>query len=113
MPTEPETGTVYVLVRTDLGESQRLVQAVHAVAGLIGNHPGGHVEEWAIHGGTLVALGVEHEQAVWDWSTEPDLEHLPGFVFCEPDLGGEPTAFAVFDYPGGSLRKIFRLLPLL
>lgn len=119
MPNDAGTdvGTVYVLVRTDLGKSQQLVQAVHAVAALVGHfYYVPDVLEWAANGGTLVAVGLATSGELLRWRMELTQEcpEAPLVSFHEPDLENYMTAVAIFARRGDRRpRHALRLLPLL
>lgn len=89
-----------VVVRKDLSRSQQIVQAGHALAELVyyaasdGHAP---MERWVEQDKTLIVLGARDLQHLKDIHgyVKDRFEHR---VFHEPDIGGEPTALAI--YPG-------------
>lgn len=92
---------LYVLVRKDLSESYRAVQAGHAVA------------EWLLHNQSwqnevLIYLGVRDEFSLDRWADKLDRKGIRWIGFREPDIGNQLTAIASV-----SDGKIFRNLELL
>ena len=80
--TEPK---MYVLVRNDLAPGLQMAQACHAAAYLAAEnalllyqHP------------TMIVLGVSKDE-LYNESLKNE-----GFIFIEPDLGYEETAFACY-----------------
>ena len=78
---------LYVLVRKDLPESYRSVQAGHAVA------------EWLLcdqtwKNETLVYLGVKDENELMSWKERLDFKNKKYAAFREPDIGNQLTAIA-------------------
>jgi len=92
---------LYVLVRKDLPESYRAIQAGHAVA------------EWLLHdrswnNETLIYLITKDESTLNRWVDKLDFRGIKWVGFREPDIGNQLTAIAVL-----SDGKIFRNLELL
>lgn len=92
---------LYVIVRKDLSESYRAVQAGHAVA------------EWLLHdrswnNETLIYLGVEDENDLLRWADRLDFKNIKYIGFNEPDINNELTAIATVCNDG-----IFKRLKLL
>jgi len=92
---------LYVLVRKDLPESYRAVQAGHAVA------------EWLLHdqswrNETLIYLTVANESSLYRWADKLDRKEIKWIGFKEPDIGNQLTAIASV-----SDGRIFRNLELL
>ena len=78
---------LYVIVRKDLSESYRAVQAGHAVA------------EWLLHdqswkNETLIYLGVENETDLLRWVDKLNFKDIKHIGFNEPDINNELTAIA-------------------
>ena len=78
---------LYVIVRKDLSESYRAVQAGHAVA------------EWLLHdqswkNETLIYLGVENETDLLRWGNKLNFKGIKYVGFNEPDINNELTAIA-------------------
>lgn len=78
---------LYVIVRKDLSESYRAVQAGHAVA------------EWLLHdqtwkNETLIYLGVEDESDLLRWADRLNFKGIKYTGFNEPDINNELTAIA-------------------
>lgn len=80
---------LYVIVRKDLSESQRAVQAGHAVAEFLLRGPS---SEWS--NGTLVYLGVKGLRQLEHLKFKLDRRNIPYTEFREPDIGNETTAIA-------------------
>lgn len=92
---------LYVLVRNDLPQSYKAVQAGHAVA------------EWLLHdqtwrNETLVYLGVNDENELLDWKERLDYRNIKYVAFREPDIGNELTAIATLT--GGKIFKKLKLI---
>lgn len=92
---------LYVLVRKDLPESYRAVQAGHAVA------------EWLLHdrswnNETLIYLSVPNEVGLYRWADKLCRRKINFVGFKEPDIGNQLTALAVLND-----GKIFKNLELL
>jgi hypothetical protein len=95
---------LYVLVRKDLSVSQQAVQAGHAVAEyLLG---GFNESQW--DNGTLVYLGVKNRGQLERWMSRLRDRDVKFAVFCEPDIGNEPTAIATTE--GKELFKKLNLV---
>lgn len=96
---------LYVLVRADLSRSQQAVQAGHAVVEWIkaeackfdwdGREIKTRPWRWGWEGQTLIYLKAENLKDL-TFCYEECEDAVP---FHEPDIGGEMTAFAVFDPP--------------
>lgn len=88
---------LFILCRRDLSPSQRAVQCVHAMAGLmlhrINISPA--LLEWAEYHHTLALLGVEGEKELLQWRQLLNDAGVPSFTFYEEDLNNEATAIAV------------------
>ena len=98
---------LYVLVRKDLSRSQQAVQAGHAVAEYLKQHPN---TEW--QNGTLVYLVVYNERHLADMAKQLLGEGYAAkdiVGFHEPDRDNEMTAFAVL----GNGTPMFQDLPLM
>lgn len=92
---------LYVIVRKDLSESYRAVQAGHAVA------------EWLLHdqtwkNETLIYLGVEDESDLLRWADSLNFKGIKYTGFNEPDINNELTAIATV-----CNDKVFNRLELL
>ena len=80
---------LYVVVRKDLSESQRAVQAGHAVAEFLLRGPNSN---WS--NGTLVYLGVKGLRQLENLKFKLDRRDISYVEFREPDIGNETTAIA-------------------
>lgn len=92
---------LYVIVRKDLSESYRAVQAGHAVA------------EWLLHdqtwqNETLIYLGVEDRKDLLRWVDKLNFKGIKYIGFNEPNINNELTAIATVCNDG-----IFNRLKLL
>jgi len=94
---------LYVLVRKDLPESYRAVQAGHAVAQWILCD---HDQLWLNE--TLVYLGVDNEEDLMYWKDKLYYKNINYEEFREPDIGNQLTAIATL-----TDGKIFRKLKLI
>ena len=94
---------LYVLVRGDLSRSQQAVQAGHAVAEFLLEHPS---TEW--NNGILVYLKVRNKEHLHEWFDKILESGEPLAWFKEEDIGNEVTAIAALD-----VEKLVRDLPLL
>jgi hypothetical protein len=80
---------LYVIVRKDLNDSQRAVQAGHAVAEFLLRGP---FTKWK--NGTLVYLGVDDLFQLEKLKYQLRLNDISFVEFKEPDIGNETTAIA-------------------
>jgi hypothetical protein len=94
--SQPRNPAMYVLVRSDLGPGYQIAQAGHAIAYLsaedalrLYQHP------------TMIVLNVKDEAELLSYA------NTQGFLFREPDLDEQATAFAVY-----STGEEFSQLPL-
>lgn len=94
---------LFVLVRSDLKGSSPAVQAGHAVAQWMLEHP----RTWENE--TLVYLNVGSMQDLQRWIDKIYYKDLDFATFKEPDLDNEVTAVACLT----DKRNIFNNLPLL
>lgn len=85
---------MYVLVRRDLAETYRCVQAGHALVQYAMEHPRGNLL-W--NNTTLLYLGVRNLNELREWIYKLKERKKVFSVFCEPDLDGHPTAVACYD----------------
>ena len=90
-----------MLVRKDLPESYRAVQAGHAVAAWL-------LRDRSWNNETLIYLSVPNEASLYRWANKLDLKGVNWVDFREPDIGNQMTAMAVL-----SDGKIFKNLKLL
>lgn len=95
---------LYVLVRADLAPAYQAVQAGHAVAQFMLDHPG----VW--NNATLVYLSVSDEQDLVFWYQRAREYASHSTIFREPDLEDAATAAAFFGHP---LKNLLRRVPLL
>ncbi len=95
---------LYVLVRGDLTPSQSAVQAGHAVAQYLLDHPG---TSWT--NGYLIYLRLDNEDHLHRWRNKLDRRGHRYSCFHEEDLAGQATSIATVDRKGG----LFKGLPLL
>lgn len=80
---------LYVLIRNDLPKNYQAVQAGHAVAQFVLDHP----DKWKNE--TLVYLRVDGENDLVDWNIYLHQYFSESYsCFYEPDLDGELTALA-------------------
>ena len=100
---EPQIRYIYVIVRRDLSGSQVTVQAVHAAI----ESARKFIKSDDVHP-HLVLCGVSSiikllnaEQYLKDIGVEY-------CVFCEPDIGNEPTAIATEPLSGDIRKKMSR-----
>ena len=98
---------MYVLIRKDLDPSYQAVQAGHALAQFMLEHPD-QAQDWDNH--TLIYLRVKNEDELKKWWMKIDNmeEDAPYSTFREPDIGNELTAIAT--YGNGELYRKLRLL---
>jgi len=94
---------LFVLVRRDLKESYQAVQAGHALAEFLLQHPD---TQW--DNGTLIYLGVNNEKELHKWMGKLQLRCIDYESFTEPDIGDQITALAC-----AGNDKIFKSLKLL
>ena len=94
---------LYVIVRKDISDSQRAVQAGHAVAEFLLRGP---FTEWK--NGTLVYLGVDNLFQLEKLKYQLTLNDISFVEFKEPDIGNETTAIATDRY-----SKLFKKINLL
>lgn len=80
---------LYVLVRKDLPQSYRAVQAGHAVAEYLLRGPD---TSWS--NGTLIYLGVKGLFQLEKWVYRLEAAKVSFVTFREPDIGDELTALA-------------------
>jgi len=107
---------MYVLVRKDLPGTQPAVQAGHALAQYLLEHPDmvGFEGKDIWVNGTLIYLGIPNKSDLIDWVVKmQEREDISYSEFFEPDIGDELTAVAALDYPDGRLEKLFKNLDLL
>lgn len=81
---------MYVLVRNDLSNSQKAVQAGHALAEYLIRYP---TTEWG--NGTLIYLKVRNESTLKVWVDKLEKDNKTYSKFYEPDIGNQLTAVAV------------------
>lgn len=100
---------LYVVIRKDLTDSQKAVQAGHALADFLRKNPN---TKW--DNGTLVYLVVRNENALklqLQFLGISDFHNNNEYgYFYEPDLNNELTAFAVY---GENVSNVLRNLRLL
>ena len=103
---------LYVLVRTDLDRSSSAVQAGHAVAQFMIEHPDC---DW--NNSYLIFLKVNSLEQLMNWKSKLDACELPErdstllkcSDFREPDLNNELTALAVYGVDANLFKRL-RLL---
>ena len=101
---------MYVLVRSDLPKTQPAVQAGHALAGYLLEHP--NANDWG--NGTLVYLGVSSEEELLTWAEKLSDVGVVYSIFREPYYDNEATALASLCFCDEKvLRKLLKDLPLL
>ena len=83
---------MYVLVRNDLSNSQKAVQAGHAVAQYLLTKPD---TQW--DNGTLIYLGVRDETELNLWTARLTKSGVFNVGFREPDIGDQLTAVALVE----------------
>ena len=104
MPTEKPL-KMYVLVRRDLSETYRNVQAVHAVAQYSLEGDQELYRRWG--NSTLVHLAVGNLGSLRRWADTLEEKGKKFVPFKEPDLDDQITAIACVD-----TGEIFKKLPL-
>ena len=92
---------LYILVREDLDPSYRMVQGMHAVAGLTSRI--GLNEETP-----FVCLLTKDMNALLKWESNISRSEIPAYIWAEPDLNDEVTAIACHT----ESKKIFKNLHL-
>jgi hypothetical protein len=102
--TYMEYPRLYVLIRNDLDPRYAAVQAGHAVA------------EWCLwrdgwENKTLIYLGVPDAESLLRWEKKLELRDIDYKIFCEPDIGNQPTALATCIWNKND-SKIFQKLEL-
>lgn len=100
MPIQPK---MYVLVRSDLSETYRLIQGSHALAQYALDFPE-NFKTW--NNATIVFLKVKNLLELKQWHDKLSGEKIHR-SFCEPDLEGQLTAIACYDT--GELFKHLKL----
>ena len=101
-----EHGYVYVIVRTDLSNSQQAVQSCHAVIEMtrenkiVGEHP------------SVIICGVKSEDKLKNAISRLQDNNVFFKEFREPDIGHQLTAVATEPIYGDD-RKIFRKYQLI
>lgn len=80
-----------MLIRQDLDPAYQSVQAGHAVAQFMLEHP----DEWKNE--YLIYLHVNDIEALARWEWKIQEKDKPYSIFIEPDIGNQPTAIAVKD----------------
>ena len=98
---------MYVLVRKDLPNVQKAVQAGHAVAEFLLKFPYKNQYNW--NNGVLVYLVVKDEHELGWWDHKLHKKSIAHMSFREPDLNNEMTALAAVT---GS-EDLFKKLQLL
>jgi len=98
---------MFVLVRKDLSNIQKAVQAGHAVAEFLLKFPYKNQYNW--NNETLVYLAVKDKNELSWWEHKLHKKSIAHISFKEPDLNDEPTALAAVT---GS-EDIFKKLKLL
>ena len=94
-----------MLVRTDLKRSSSAVQAGHAVAQFLIEHPDC---DW--NNGYLIYLKVRSLEQLENWKSKMDKEeNIIMSYFSEPDLNNELTAIAVHGVDANLFKRL-RLL---
>lgn len=92
-PRPPREPRLYVLVRADLPPGYQMAQACHAVSYLAADN------RLALYQHPVISvLNVRDEDELLSESRKAMIEpgSPEGFMFREPDLGGEATAFACY-----------------
>lgn len=87
---------MYIFCRKDLRKNYQAVQAGHALAQFLIQHPS-QAKEWNNH--TLIYLGVENEQELIREYEYMKSHNLICEIFSEPDIGNQYTAFATYTEP--------------
>lgn len=100
---------LYILIRKDLSNSYRTVQAGHAVAEWMLQHSQlPETQEWG--NGTLIYLDVEDEKELELWTQRLDRRDIKWVGFREPDIGNQLTTIACLtDSKIFSNLKLFKL----
>ena len=98
---------MFVLVRKDLPNIQKAVQAGHAVAEFLLKFPYKNQYNWS--NGTLVYLAVKDKNELGWWDHKLHKKSIAHMTFKEPDMNNEMTALAAVT---GS-EDLFKKLQLL
>ena len=89
--SQSENPRLYVLVRSDLDATYRMVQGMHAVAAHTLQYP----NEWKNE--TIVVCKVKHEAALENWLFKLQNHDRKFTYFHEPDIDNQLTALATVD----------------
>lgn len=95
---------LYIVVRADLPAGLQLAQGCHALQAFNDQHRGA-VTHWK---GNLVVLQTPNMASLVNVLGDIQRSGIPCVLFCEPDIGGEPTAFAA----AGDAAALLSQLPL-
>jgi hypothetical protein len=93
---------LYVVGRADLEPGLFCAQACHGLRQFTDRHPETD-REWYRGSNNLVILEVPTKEALVELAYRLARSGAPVSLFCEPDLGGEPTSLATY----GPLAKRF------
>ena len=104
-----EGDKLYVVSRRDITAGYQSVQAQHALAEFIFEHPE-IAREWHKNSNYLGFLSAADERELNRLIEMALLHNLKISVFREPDIGNEITAIAI--QPGETSKKLVRNLPL-
>jgi hypothetical protein len=85
---------VYIFVRQDLSPEYQLVQAAHAAAKMGHRLGQGGIEEEQFDGLYFSVIGVEDQFALGKAMADVQSRGHTVYLFREPDIGDQPTAFA-------------------
>ena len=98
-------GHVYVFVRNDLTNAQKVVQACHAVLEMTREH----ISDKQRH--SIVVIGAKNEKKLHSIATELTLHDIKWRWFVEPDMNNTVTAIATEPLTDKrELLKRFKLL---
>lgn len=95
---------LFVVIRADLPPGLQAAQACHALQAMNDQHPQ-VIKQWK---GNIVLLAVSNMAELSELACTMQRAKMPIALFCEPDIGGEPTALAVH----GNASKRLSSLPL-
>lgn len=98
---------LYILIRNDLSNAQKAVQAGHAIAQWMIEHHS--KKEW--NNNTLIYLTIPNEQDLTDWFEIAKMKQLQCSCFREPDMNDQMTAIAIL--ADEKSKKMFAKLPMM
>jgi len=97
---------VYIFVRQDISPEYQLVQAAHAAAKMGHRLGAGGVEDEKFDGLYFTVIGVEDQFALGSAMADVQSRGYVVYLFTEPDIGDQPTAFASEPIPADERRGL-------